>query len=87
MNNKQRTILKRLAKEVEDSLTAIAEQIEEMAYDENSKFDELPEGLQEAPVGEALDESSGRLNEVEYELREQATLLQEMILDAGEIPR
>lgn len=59
MNAAQRTELSKLQGE----LDVIAERLREIADDEQSKFDNLPEGLQQAENGQKLETAASALSE------------------------
>ena len=66
MNNATRKKIRNLAREVEshgDVLDIIRGQIEELQTEEEEKYDNLPEGLQDSEAGARLQESSDALQE------------------------
>lgn len=64
MNKKQRQRLDELISQVE----GIAEDIQAMQEEEQEKYDNLPEGLQDSEMGEALQEAADNLGEAYDEL-------------------
>jgi DNA repair ATPase RecN len=71
MNNKQR---KKLYEEkvrlgnAHDIIESVRENLEEMYGEEQDKYDNLPEGLQESEMGEKLQEISELLEDASYDL-------------------
>ena len=66
MNNATRKKIRGLSREVEshgEVLDIIRGQIEELQTEEEEKFDNLPEGLQDSEVGAKLQESSDALQQ------------------------
>lgn len=75
MNAKQRKKLQGYA----DSLKEIKCAIEEMRDDEECKFDNMPEGLQESERGEAMQEAIDKLESAASSLEEAIDYLNEIL--------
>lgn len=75
MNAKQRKELQGYA----DSLEEIKCAIEEMRDDEECKFDNMPEGLQESERGEAMQEAIYNLESASSSLEEAIDYLNEIV--------
>lgn len=75
MNAKQRKELQGYA----DSLDEIKCAIEEMRDDEECKFDNMPEGLQESERGEAMQEAIDNLESASSSIEEAIDYLNEII--------
>lgn len=71
MNNKQRRKLyeeKVRLGNAHDIIESVRENLEEMYGEEQDKYDNLPEGLQESEMGEKLQEIAGLLEDASYDL-------------------
>ena len=75
MNAKQRKELQGYA----NSLEEIKRAIEEMRDDEECKFDNMPEGLQESERGEAMQEAIDNLESASSSLEEAIDYINEII--------
>ena len=75
MNAKQRKELQGYA----DGLEKIKCAIEEMREDEECKFDNMPEGLQESERGEAIQEAIDNLESASSSLEEAIDYLNEIV--------
>lgn len=66
MNAKRRkelTKLNELLEQAHTTITNVVEQLESLKDDERESFDALPEGLQQADRGQAMDEAANALEE------------------------
>ena len=75
MNKQQRKELQGYAESLEEIKCAI----EEMREDEECKFDNMPEGLQESERGEAMQEAIDNLESASSSLEEAIDYLNEII--------
>jgi methyl-accepting chemotaxis protein len=74
MNNAQRKVLKKLI----EQLQGISESISDMASEEEEKFDNLSDGLQQTERGQKLEETKDELEDIESELIQLIDRLQEL---------
>lgn len=75
MNNLQRKRIERLIEKLE----AIRDEFYEMAEEEQEKFDNMPESLQDSERGEALQEGADNLQEQADAIDDAITNLQELL--------
>ena len=75
MNKQQRKELQGYAESLEEIKCAI----EEMREDEECKFDNMPEGLQESERGEAMQEAIDNLESASSSLEEAIDYLNEIL--------
>lgn len=75
MNAKQRKTLQGYV----ESLDEIKNAVDEMAEEEQDKYDNMPEGLQESERGEAIQEAIGNLESASSSLEEAIDYLNEII--------
>lgn len=74
MNKERRKEIKSIA----DRLMSIQVDVTSVLAEEQSAFDNMPEGLQESAAGEASDEAIGMLEEAEGMLQDIIDILEEL---------
>lgn len=88
MNKGQR---KRLTEErarlvtAHDTIESAKDAIEELCNEENDKFDNLPEGLQESGLGETLQEIASMLENIASDLDDASSQLPDILDSIDEV--
>jgi uncharacterized phage infection (PIP) family protein YhgE len=88
MNKKQRKKLTEQKVKIEsahDILEGVREEIEEIFGEEQDKFDNLPEGLQESGLGEALQEIASMLEDIASNLDDASSQLSGILDSIDEV--
>ena len=75
MNAQQRAELIK----IKDQLETLKDRVDEIQFDEQEKFDNLSEGLQEAATGQALGEAADHLAEVASSLVDAINVLEDVV--------
>lgn len=82
MNNEQRKRLNKIAEAIEEAISDFGSQIQEIADEEQEKYDNMPENLQGSERGEAFDETVMLLEDIVGELSQCAESIQSQIDNA-----
>lgn len=88
MNKGQRKRLTAERARLEDAhdvIESVREAIEELYGEENDKYDNLPEGLQESGLGEALQEIASMLEDIASNLDDASSQLSDILDSIDEV--
>lgn len=88
MNNKQRKILsaeKARLETAHDTIESVREAVEEMYGEENDKYNNLPESLQESEKGMTMEEIADMLCDIASDLDDVSCLLSDAIGSIEEV--
>lgn len=68
-----------------DTIESAKDSIEELYKEENDKFDNLPEGLQESGLGETLQEIASMLENIAFDLDDTSSQLSDILDSIDEV--
>lgn len=68
-----------------DTIESAKDSIEELYKEENDKFDNLPEGLQESGLGQTLQEIASMLENIAFDLDDTSSQLSDILDSIDEV--